>query len=82
MCRTARRGSGDQSINIFVAPGNARNLETLLQISESRQIITTTGVPAHGKGIAVGVGVEQDRPHILIIWRRRRPKAANSTRAC
>jgi hypothetical protein len=54
--------------NIFyVAPGNAGNLETLLRISQARQIITTTGVPAYvDKGIAVGVGVEQDKPHILI----------------
>jgi hypothetical protein len=54
--------------NIFyVAPGNSRNLANLLRISRARQIITTTGVPAYvDQGIAVGVGVAQDRPHILI----------------
>jgi hypothetical protein len=54
--------------NIFyVAPGNSKNLDTLLRISRARQIITTTGVPAYvDRGIAVGVGVEQDKPHVLI----------------
>ena len=55
-------------INVFyVAPGNSRNLETLRRISQSRRIVTTTGVPPYvEQGIAVGIGVEQDKPHILI----------------
>jgi hypothetical protein len=52
---------------LYIAPGNARNLPKLLQVSQSQQIITTTGVPDYvQKGVAVGIGVRQDRPEILI----------------
>jgi len=52
---------------LYIAPGNARNLTKLVQVSQSRQILTTTGVPDYvQRGVAVGIGVRQDRPEILI----------------
>jgi hypothetical protein len=52
---------------LYIAPGNARNLPKLLEVSQSQQIITTTGVPDYvQRGVAVGIGVRQDRPEILI----------------
>jgi len=52
---------------LYIAPGNARGLQTLLQLSHSQQIITTTGVPEYVElGVAVGIGARQDRPEILI----------------
>ena len=52
---------------LYVAPGNARNLPKLLQVSQSQHIITTTGVPEYvEKGVAVGIGIRQDKPEILI----------------
>jgi hypothetical protein len=55
-------------VNVFyIAPGNGPNLETLLRISGGERIITTTGVPDYvERGVAVGIGVRQDKPQILI----------------
>jgi hypothetical protein len=55
-------------VNVFyIAPGNARNLATLLKISGGQQIVTTTGVPEYvEQGVAIGIGVRQDKPQILI----------------
>jgi hypothetical protein len=55
-------------VNVFyIAPGNAQNLGTLLKISGGQRIVTTTGVPDYvEKGVAVGIGVRQDKPQILI----------------
>ena len=55
-------------VNVFyITPGNSENLEKLLQISKTQQIITTTGVPEYvEKGVSVGIGVRQDKPQILI----------------
>jgi hypothetical protein len=62
------RFAQSNKVNVFyIAPGNARNLETLLKISGVQQIVTTTGVPEYvEKGVAVGIGVRQDKPQILI----------------
>ena len=52
---------------LYIAPGNQQNLDALLRISQSRQIVTATGVPEYvERGVAVGVGVRQDKPVILI----------------
>ena len=52
---------------LYIAPGNARNLQKLLQVCRDQHIITTTGVPAYvEQGVAVGIGARQDRPEILI----------------
>jgi hypothetical protein len=55
-------------INVFyVAPGNAAHLDRVLQVSQSQRITTVTGVPEYvQKGVAVGIGVRQDKPQILI----------------
>ena len=68
--------SQDQFINIvnanqmtvyYVAPGNARNLDNLLRMSQSQRVITVTGVPGYVfRGVAVGIGANQDKPQILI----------------
>ncbi len=52
---------------LYVAPGNARNLDKLTQFSQVKGITTVTGVPDYVRGgIAVGIGVNGDRPQILI----------------
>jgi len=52
---------------LYIAPGNARNLERLTRFSQANGITTATGVPDYVKrGIAVGIGVSDDRPQILI----------------
>jgi hypothetical protein len=52
---------------LYIAPGNEQNLPTLLKVSRTRHAITATGVPEYvEKGVAVGIGVRQDKPHILI----------------
>jgi len=62
------RSVEDLKINVlYVAPGNARNLERLTRLSQAKGITTATGVPDYVKqGIAVGIGVSDDRPQILI----------------
>ncbi len=52
---------------LYIAPGNAQNLDVLLKVSQANQIITTTGVPTYvDQGVAVGIGIRQDKPQILI----------------
>jgi YfiR/HmsC-like len=55
-------------INVFYfTPGISAHLDGLLRISRTNQIITTTGVPEYvEKGVAVGIGIKLDKPHILI----------------
>lgn len=51
----------------YITPGNTRNLEALARVSQANQILTTTGVPEYvERGIAVGIGVKQDKPEIII----------------
>ncbi len=52
---------------LYVAPGNARHLDSLTALSRAKGITTATGVPDYvRRGIAVGIGVSDDRPQILI----------------
>jgi hypothetical protein len=52
---------------MYVAPGNGPNVEELARLARAQHIVTTTGVPEYvPQGIAVGIGVQQDRPQILI----------------
>lgn len=52
---------------LYVAPGNSRNIAELVKVSQGLSLTTTTGVPDYvRKGIAVGIGLVQDRPQILI----------------
>ncbi len=51
----------------YVSPGNAGHIDVLARLARTHRIVTTTGVPDYvPQGIAVGIGVEQDRPQILI----------------
>lgn len=53
----------------YVAPGNARNLEGIVGVSQAKGVTTTTGVPEYvrrGGGVSVGIGLNDDRPQILI----------------
>jgi hypothetical protein len=51
----------------YVTPGNAAHLDRVLQVSQSQRITTFTGVPDYvQRGVAVGIGVRQDKPQILI----------------
>jgi hypothetical protein len=52
---------------LYIAPGNGGNLVQLLRLSERNQIMTVTGVPEYvARGAAVGIGLRQDKPEILI----------------
>jgi hypothetical protein len=52
---------------LYIAPGNARNLSNLLQLSQELHLTTTTGVPEYvRRGAAVGLARAQDRPQIHI----------------
>lgn len=57
-----------ERINVFyIAPGNQDILSSVLKISRSNRITTITGVPPYvEKGVAVGVGLKQEKPQILI----------------
>jgi hypothetical protein len=52
---------------IYVAPGNSDSLEQILKLSHTYGMTTATGVPDYVKrGVAIGIGVKQDKPQILI----------------
>lgn len=52
---------------LYLTPGNGANLGQILQLSQSRGIVTTTGVPDYvQRGVAVGISLRQDKPQILI----------------
>ena len=57
----------EQVAVLYVAPGNGANIEALVRVSRAQRVVTTTGVPDYVPlGIAVGIGMQQDRPQILI----------------
>lgn len=52
---------------LYVAPGNASNLEVITRVSQARSVTTTTGVPEYvRRGVAVGIALSDERPQILI----------------
>ena len=52
---------------LYIAPGNARNLANIVQLSQELHLTTTTGVPDYvRRGASVGLAVSQDKPQILI----------------
>ncbi len=52
---------------LYLAPGNARNLTNILQLSQEKHLTTLTGVPDYvRKGASVGLGQAQDKAQILI----------------
>lgn len=52
---------------LYVAPGNTKHLADLVRISQQHKITTATGVLDYvTKGIAIGVGIERDKPRIHI----------------
>jgi YfiR/HmsC-like len=52
---------------LYIAPGNARNLANIVQLSQDLHLTTTTGVPDYvRRGASVGLAVSQDKPQILI----------------
>ena len=51
---------------LYLAPG-LRNLDELIRFSQASRITTATGVRSYvERGVAVGIGVRQDKPEILI----------------
>lgn len=62
------RSISEREISVlYVAPGNAKNLEVITRLSQARSVTTTTGVPDYvRRGVAVGIGLSDDRPQILI----------------
>jgi YfiR/HmsC-like len=52
---------------LYVAPGNARNLDAITRFSQESHVTTVTGVPDYVRhGVSVGIDVAQQRPQILI----------------
>jgi YfiR/HmsC-like len=52
---------------LYIAPGNARNLANLLQLSQELHLTTATGVTDYVKqGATLGMTLAQDRTRILI----------------
>jgi len=52
---------------LYIAPGSAKALAAVLKVSEDLKLTTLTGVPDYvRRGVAVGIGVVQDKPQILI----------------
>lgn len=62
------RSIADRGISVlYVAPGNVRNIEGVTRVSQSRGVTTATGVPDYvRRGVAVGIGLSDDRPQILV----------------
>ena len=57
-----------RGINVlYLCPGIAKSLQSVIKISQAQSITTATGVPDYvRRGVAVGIGVFQDKPQILI----------------
>lgn len=52
---------------LYIAPGNAKTLAAVLKVADDLDLTTLTGVPDYvRRGVAVGIGVAQDKPQILI----------------
>ena len=69
------KGAGDLQATVsasrigvlYVTPGSAGQLDQILRVSRSQRITTATGVPDFVQsGVAVGIGVRQEKPQILI----------------
>jgi hypothetical protein len=57
-----------RGINVlYLCPGITKSLQSVIKISQAQSITTATGVPDYvRRGVAVGIGVFQDKPQILI----------------
>jgi hypothetical protein len=57
-----------RGINVlYLCPGITKSLQSVIKISQAQSITTATGVPdSVRRGVAVGIGVFQDKPQILI----------------
>ena len=56
-----------KGVNVLYLTPDLRNVEELIRFSQANRLTTTTGVRSYvEKGVAVGVGVRQDKPEILI----------------
>jgi hypothetical protein len=52
---------------LYIAPGNTKTLAAVLKVAQDLDLTTLTGVPDYvRRGVAVGIGVAQDKPQILI----------------
>jgi hypothetical protein len=52
---------------LYVAPGSGKSLSAVLKVSDDLGLTTVTGVTDYvRRGVAVGIGVTQDKPQILI----------------
>jgi len=63
-----QRSIADRGASVlYIAPGMSRHLEAILKVSQARSVTTVTGVPDYvRRGVAVGIGLADDRPQILI----------------
>jgi hypothetical protein len=65
---------------LYVAPGNARNLDDIVQLSRELGLTTATGVPEYVKrGVSVGMTLAQDAPQILINLQSTRAEGSEFT---
>jgi hypothetical protein len=52
---------------LYVSPGVEKHITAITQVSQSRRVTTTTGVPDFVKqGVAVGIGQRRGKPQIYI----------------
>jgi hypothetical protein len=52
---------------LYVPPLRAMRLTVIVSLGRARGILTFTGVPGYVRsGLAVGIGVDDDRPEILV----------------
>jgi len=65
---------------LYLAPGNARNLTNILQLSRDLHLTTLTGVPDYvRKGASVGLARTQDKTEILINLKSTRAEGSEFT---
>lgn len=52
---------------VYLAPGNAGNVDAIVAVTRRLKVTTATGVPGYvERGVAVGIGERQSKPQILI----------------
>ena len=63
----ARAISRDPIDILYITPLRAMEIRTIAAISRAKQVITLTGVPDYVEsGIAVGLGIKDNKPQIII----------------
>jgi hypothetical protein len=63
---------------LYVAPIGATNIEAIASVCRTKKILTLTGIPEYlESGLAVGVGVNEKRPQVIINLAAARAEGTN-----